>query len=85
MVKTYQYQVVVGNIGTVYDGPNVIEARMAYSSYVKQSTENYGRAAGESVTMFLNGEVRREHDGAGEDEERPRPIVSARTGSVGGW
>lgn len=61
-----KYQVIVGNIGTVYDGDSYMDAKQAYSEYRKQSRANYGRASGESVTMFENDEIKWEHDGSNE-------------------
>ena len=55
------FQVVVGNIGHVYDGSNYMQARACYADYVKQSKAGYGRAAGEPVTLFHKGEIRAEH------------------------
>jgi len=62
------YEVVVGNIGTVYDGNNPVEARKDYGEYVKQSKNGYGRAAGESVTIFKDGDVHLEHIGDCDEE-----------------
>ena len=56
-----RHEVIVGNIGTVYDGPSEIKALAKYDTYVNQSRDNYGRAAGESVTMLTNGEISREY------------------------
>ena len=53
--KTW-YQVIVGNIGEVYDGDNKAEARESYREYYAQSREGYGRAAGESVTLMVDNE-----------------------------
>ena len=63
-----QYSVIVGNIGTVYDGESFMDAKQAYSEYRKQSRANYGRASGESVTMFENGEIKFEHAGGATNE-----------------
>lgn len=57
------YQVIVGNIGTVYDGASFIEAKQAYSDYRKQSRANCGRASGESVTMLCDNDIKWEHIG----------------------
>ena len=57
------FQVVVGNIGHVYDGSNFMQACAVYSDYVKQSKEAHGRASGEPVTMFHKGEIRKEYLG----------------------
>jgi hypothetical protein len=58
-----RYQVVVGNIGTVYSGNDASKARRAFEEYKEQSLTNYGRAAGESVTWFENGEIMRAYIG----------------------
>lgn len=64
-----KFQVVVGNIGHVYDGNNFMQAQCKYSSYVKASKANTGRAAGEPVTMFHNGEIRCEYFGTLENQD----------------
>ena len=58
-----KYQVVVGNIGTVYDGDNADIADKHYEEYVEQSKSGRGRAGGEQVTLFVDGEPEREHQG----------------------
>ena len=50
-VSAKHYEVIVGNIGTVYIGTDYTEADATTAEYVDQSTGNYGRAAGEPVTM----------------------------------
>jgi len=55
-----QFEVVVGNIGTVEDR-NFYECLKAYGEYVKQSKAGYGRAADERVTLFRDGEIQQEH------------------------
>lgn len=51
------YEVVVGNIGNVYSGHNLRDARFHARTYVDQSKSGHGRAAGESVTLFCDGEI----------------------------
>jgi len=51
------YEVIVGNIGLVYSGGRLMEARKIFRDYVSQSKINYGRAGGEDVTMLKYGEV----------------------------
>lgn len=58
-----KYQVIVGNIGTVYSGGNYRQASRKFTTYVEQSKERYGRAAGENVTFLCDGEIEREHVG----------------------
>jgi len=56
-----EYRVVVGNVGTVYSGFNRKEAEDAFNSYVEDSEENFGRAAGEDVALFEDDEIIAEH------------------------
>lgn len=58
-----RYQVIVGNIGTVYDGKNMIDANRTYGEYKRQSQSGYGRAGGEDVTLMDNNEIKYEHLG----------------------
>ena len=50
------FEVVVGNIGNVYTGTNQEDARDTFAEYKKQSKSGKGRAAGEDVTLFKDGE-----------------------------
>ena len=59
-MSTKNYEVIVGNIGTVYLGSSLMEANAAWGEYKRQSKANYGRAAGESVAFFEDGELVRE-------------------------
>lgn len=61
-MSTTYYQVIVGNIGTVYDGTNKIAAMKCYREYVQQSKEGYGSAGHEPVTVFQDDEVRESYD-----------------------
>ena len=61
------YQVIVGNIGTVHEGNNPATARGVYDEYKQQSQSGYGRAAGEPVTMFKDGEPHVEYSPPGAD------------------
>jgi len=51
-----KYQVIVGNIGTVYAGDDLTEAKEYFKEYYEQSKDGYGRAGGESVTLMVDGE-----------------------------
>ena len=53
---TEAYEVIVGNIGTVYSGDDMAEAKSTYESYVADSKADYGRAGGEDVTLMVDGE-----------------------------
>lgn len=67
--KPHRYEVIVGNIGTVYDGGDVDEARKAFHEYVEQSKSGSGRAADESVTILRDGGFFDEHEGATDVED----------------
>ena len=58
------YEVIVGNIGKVYEGSNGFDAIVAYNIYVGKSKRNEGRCAGESVALWLNNEPIKEFYGA---------------------
>jgi len=58
-----RYYLLVGNLGCVYEGTCPIQANAAWGEYKRQSMSNYGRAAGEDVTLFRNGELIREYVG----------------------
>lgn len=62
-METPFYEVIVGNVGTVYNGLDYTEALRLYRVYVDMSGEKYGRAAGESVTLMVDGEPDKEHIG----------------------
>jgi len=51
------HTVVVSNIGTVVRDGTWKEAKAAFFEYRRQSKNNHGRAAGESVTWFRDGDV----------------------------
>ncbi len=57
-----QYQVTVGNIGTIYSGTDETQADSMFQSYVENSKAKGGRASGESVTLLIDGEVSREYE-----------------------
>jgi hypothetical protein len=57
------WEVIVGNIGTVYSGGSALEAKRKFTTYVKQSKSGVGRAGGEDVTLMRDGEPVREHYG----------------------
>lgn len=58
-----KFEVVVGNIGSVYHGDLLREALLTFKVYKDQSKEGYGRAGGEQVTLFRDGEPWREYAG----------------------
>ena len=76
-MKTQEkYEVMVGNIGSVHTGKVKANAERVYRSYVELSKSGKGRASGESVTMFMDGEPIAEHH-AGEVTRKVRPSMEA--------
>lgn len=61
-------EVIVGNIGTAYAGPDEAEARRKYAAYVADSKTGLGRSGGESVVLIVNGEVVEEYEGTLNEE-----------------
>lgn len=64
-----KHQVVVGNIGTVYGSDNGEVARREYFDYVKSSKSGKGRAGGEDVTWFKDGDINKEFLGSISQQE----------------
>jgi len=62
-----EWAVIVGNIGTVYHGPDGAEALRRFAEYCDQSRDDYGRAGGETVVLMRDDEPVEEFVGA-----RPR-------------
>ena len=62
MKNKHSWEVTCGNIGTVYSG-NGTEAKRIFAEYREQSKGNYGRAAGESVILWKDGEPVKEFIG----------------------
>lgn len=56
-----KYEVIVGNIGTVYSGDNRNKAEKDYKDYVAQSKGGKGRAGGEDVILLIDGEPEKEY------------------------
>jgi hypothetical protein len=59
------FEVIVGNIGSVYRGGDHKEALKIFREYKSQSKQNYGRAAKENVVLMEDGEPILEHHGQG--------------------
>ncbi len=78
-----KYEVIVGNIGRVYAGNDLMRAAATFHEYQDQSRRGYGLATGESVTMFRAGEIFKEHQGSVENPSGPhgRGIARAWQGS----
>ena len=65
----HQFEVVCGNIGSVYSGDSRTDAQTQFREYVAASKAECGRAGGEDVTLFMDGEIVREHIGSLHDAE----------------
>lgn len=63
-----KHQIIVGNIGTVYDGSSRDEARTTFDLYASLARNNRGRAAGEPVTWMIDDSLFKEQDGTLEEE-----------------
>ena len=63
-----KYQVIVGNIGTIYDGDNLKEAAKEFENAMFSSEGGYGRMAGESVTLWADGEPDHEFQGSNDTQ-----------------
>lgn len=61
VVLARRYEVIVGNVGRVYDGNDKEVAMHVYQEYVEISKAGVGRAGGEPVTLTLDGEIIHEH------------------------
>lgn len=64
MKPRHTYEVVVGNVGSVYCGHFKREAVSVFLYYVNASKKHFGsRSYGESVVLFTDSEIEREHVG----------------------
>lgn len=66
--EKHDYEVVVGNVGTVYSGGSLKKALAKFRAYVEESRAGHpdgsaGRASGEDVTLFRDGDIFKEHVG----------------------
>ena len=57
-----RYMVIVGNVGTVYDGDSPDLAWATYEAYCDLSDANHGRVGGETVTHWRDEEITHEHE-----------------------
>lgn len=59
---TRKYEVIVGNIGTVFETDNKRAAQTVYEDYVERSKSNFGRGANQAVVMMFDGEIEAEYN-----------------------
>jgi len=64
-----KWEVIVGNVGSVYLGSNGFDARKHYNQYVYLSKHNHGRAGGEPVTLMKNDEIELEYNPVNKEGE----------------
>ena len=64
-----RHEIIVGNVGTVYDGSKLLEARRTYDDYCVLSEHGGGRAAGEPVIWLQDGEIAHEFPPPSPDEK----------------
>lgn len=55
------YSVLVGNVGQTYVGNSLELAEGVFLEYKQQSETGCGRASGEGVILFCDGEPMKEH------------------------
>jgi len=63
------FEVIVGNIGHVYHGPNEELAIDFFDTYAERSCCGLGRTAYETVTLMKDGEIIREFTGEKDKED----------------
>lgn len=61
IAKMPNCEVIVGNLGIVYDGNDAEDAQREFDEYVRMSKTGRGRAGGEGVVLLANGDVVEEH------------------------
>ena len=72
------FEVIVGNIGTVYCGDDRLIATEEFRQYKALSQAQYGRCSGEPVDMFENGEHGEQEPGEGPGLPRWNEVGSKR-------
>jgi hypothetical protein len=72
--STHHWQVIVGNIGTVYDGDHRPTAMATYAAYRSASRTGRGRGAHEEVTLMRDDEVYRNTPGAQDEDGGRQPL-----------
>lgn len=55
------YEVFVSNVGTVYRGEDQCDAEYDFDSYVDLSRRGIGRAGGQDVVLFKDGQTIDQH------------------------
>ena len=63
-----RFQVIVGNVGTVYDSDNERNALFCARTYIDRSKNRTGRVSGEPVTVFDSGEIIIDYPGTNRED-----------------
>jgi hypothetical protein len=71
------YEVIVGNVGSVYSGPDRDEAERRYEENVERSQSGLGFAGGETVVLMVDGEPEKEHVPSNPQEFVVRFVIRA--------
>lgn len=58
-----KYELIVGNIGRVFESNNLKDCMKKFRHYVTQSKSGVGRAGGESIILLREGEPIEEYQG----------------------
>jgi hypothetical protein len=69
------YEVIVQNIGKVHEGGFVDTARNQFAVYKNRSIKGIGRAAGEGVSLWKDGEIIEEYT-PDEDEDESANVYA---------
>lgn len=71
---SHEYEVIVGNVGSVHSGNDADDAQNCFNQYVTISTQDSSsRAFGESVTLMCDGDIEEEHIGTVNESVDPIP------------
>ena len=58
----HNYEIIVGNIGSVHQGRNKREALKKFRFYVADSKTGLGRSGNQPVTLMIDSDVDPKHD-----------------------
>ncbi len=65
-----RYQVVVGNVGSVYDDYSIKIAAQTFEDYKEISKDGYGKAGNELVTLFAGNRILEEYIPSEQENEQ---------------
>lgn len=64
------HEIIVGNVGKVYEGEKGNEALKVFLQYSSLSKRDYGRCAGESIQWYKDSDIHREYLGSNDKEDQ---------------